>query len=83
MAKHIIITTPEQDAVIKENNLKISLAWQYDGPESTVFFFDPWKGKSYIRLTQVDPDGTTQVQYRTFSPASDWTDENPSIASSE
>jgi hypothetical protein len=83
MAKHIIITTPEQDAVIKENKLLMTMAWQYDGPESTVFFLDPWKNSTFIRLTQVDPDGTTKVQYRYFNPASDWTDEYAGIYSTE
>jgi hypothetical protein len=83
MAKHIIITTPEQDTVIKENKLLMTMAWQYEGPESTVFFFDPWKNKSFIRLTQVDPDGTAKVQYRHFNASSDWTDEVPNSISGE
>jgi hypothetical protein len=83
MAKHIIITTPEQDAVIKENKLLMTMAWQYEGPESTVFFFDPWKNKVHLRLIQVDPDGTTKVQYRLFDSATQWMDTPPNSVSGE
>ena len=83
MAKHIIITTPEQDVAIKENKLLMTMAWQYDGPESTVFFLDPWKTKAHLRLTQVDPDGTTKVQYRLFDSATGWLDEHPNSVSGE